>query len=207
SVERAGRNGVDVDIEFAHGIYRVAGTDREITFNEIVQHANGITHVDRFMPGDFTYPNGTHCCEVQVDPETGAASVDRYVMVHDCGTPVNPMLVEAQLMGGVVHGLGQAFSEHVVYHTDSGQVLSGSFLDYGLPRADDVPVTNQFVCELNPKPTSINPLGAKAVGEAGVAIAPVLAVNAVVDALRPCGVKELSMPMTPAAIQKAISAA
>ncbi len=196
-----------VDIEFAQGIYRVAGTDREITFNEIVQHANGITYVDRFMPEDFTYPNGTHCCEVEVDPETGAACVDHYVMVHDCGTPVNPMLVEAQLMGGVVHGLGQAFSEHVVFDTDSGQLLSGSFLDYGLPRADDVPVANQFVCELNPNPTSINPLGAKAVGEAGVAIAPVLAVNAVVDALRTFGVEELSMPMTPAKIRDAISAA
>ncbi|MGA1533845.1 MAG: molybdopterin cofactor-binding domain-containing protein, partial [Planctomycetota bacterium] len=113
-------------------------------------------------------------------------------MVHDCGTPVNPLLVEAQLMGGVVHGLGQAFSEHVVYDRESGQVLSGSFLDYGLPRADDIPAPDRFVCELNPNPTSTNPLGAKAVGEAGVAIAPVLAVNAVVDALKPCGVADIS---------------
>jgi carbon-monoxide dehydrogenase large subunit len=194
-----------VDIEFADGVYRVAGTDRTVSFPEVVRHADGITHVDRFMPGDFTYPNGTHCCEVEVDPETGAARVDRYVMVHDCGTPVNPMLVEAQLMGGVVHGLGQAFSEHVVYDRDSGQVLSGSFLDYGLPRADDVPAPDRFVCELNPNPTSTNPLGAKAVGEAGVAIAPVLAVNAVVDALQSCGVTDLSMPMTPAKIRTAIA--
>ncbi len=197
----------DVDVEFSGGFYRVAGTDRTVSFGEVVLQAGGISHVDRFMPGDFTYPNGAHCCEVEVDPDTGAARVDRYVMVHDCGTPVNPMLVEAQLMGGVVHGLGQAFSEHVIYDPDSGQVLSGSFLDYGLPRADDVPSPDRFVCELNPNPTDTNPLGAKAVGEAGVAIAPVLAVNAVVDALRPCGVTDLSMPMTPAKVRIAIAAA
>ncbi len=196
-----------VDMEFSGGAYRVAGTDRTVSFAEVVARADGISHVDRFMPGDFTYPNGTHCCEVEVDPETGAARVDRYVMVHDCGTPVNPLLVEAQLMGGVVHGLGQAFSEHVVYDRESGQVLSGSFLDYGLPRADDIPAPDRFVCELNPNPTSTNPLGAKAVGEAGVAIAPVLAVNAVVDALKPCGVADISMPMTPAEIFASIDRA
>ena len=127
-------------------------------------------------------------------------------MVHDCGTPVNPMLVEGQLQGGVVHGLGQAFSEHVVYDPGNGQVLSGSFLDYGLPRAGDIPAP-EFVCELNPVPTSTNPLGAKAVGEAGVAISPILAVNAVLDALRPLGVTDISMPMTPAKISAAIAAA
>ena len=127
-----------------------------------------------------------------MDPETGAASIDRYIMVHDCGTPVNPMLVEAQLQGGVVHGLGQAFSEHVIYDSESGQMLSGSFLDYGLPRAGDIPAPH-FVCELNPVPTATNPLGAKAAGEAGVAISPVLAVNAVLDALRPLGVSDISM--------------
>ena len=127
-------------------------------------------------------------------------------MVHDCGTPVNPTLVEAQLRGGVVHGLGQAFSEHVVYDRESGQILAGSFLDYGLPRADDIP-ESQFLCELNPVPTSVNPLGAKAVGEAGVAISPVLAVNAVLDALRPFGVTDLAMPMTPARIRAAIELA
>ena len=116
------------------------------------------------------------------------------------------MLVEAQLQGGVVHGLGQAFSEHVIYDPDSGQVLSGSFLDYGLPRADDIPAPN-FVCELNPVPTKTNPLGAKAVGEAGVAISPILAVNAVIDALSTCGVTDISMPMTPGKIRAAIELA
>ena len=130
--------------------------------------------------------NGAHCCEVEVDPETGSVEIDRYIMVHDCGTPVNPMLVEAQLQGGVVHGLDQALSEHLVYDHDSGQVLSGSFLDYGLP-ADDAPAP-AFVCELRPVPTATNPLGAKAVGEAGVAISPVVAVNAVLDALHPLGI-------------------
>ena len=155
------------------------------------------------MPHDFTYPNGTHCCEIEVDPDTGVVEVDRYIMVHDCGTPVNPMLVEAQLQGGVVHGLGQAFSEHLIYEMDTGQILSGSFLDYGLPRADDVSAPD-FFCELRPVPTATNPLGAKAVGEAGVAISPIVAVNAVLDALRPLGVSDISMPMTPARIRAAI---
>ena len=194
------------DIEFGDGSFRVAGTDRAVPFDDVVDHAGGISVTDRFLPADFTYPNGTHCCEVEIDPETGAAAVDRYIMVHDCGTPVNPMLVEAQLHGGVVHGLGQAFSEHVVYDRESGQMLSGSFLDYGLPRADNIPAP-VFVCELNPVPTKTNPLGAKAVGEAGVAVAPILAVNAVIDALRPLGVRDIAMPMTPARIRAAIRAA
>lgn len=194
------------DISFTDGAYEVVGTDRRVGFLRVVAQANGIDARDRFLPNDFTYPNGTHCCEVEVDPETGAATIDRYIMVHDCGTPVNPMLVEAQLQGGVVHGLGQAFSEHVIYDPDSGQVLSGSFLDYGLPRAGDIPAPD-FVCELNSVPTATNPLGAKAVGEAGVAISPVLAVNAILDALRPFGVSDISMPMTPAKIRAAIASA
>lgn len=194
------------DIEFHDGRFSVAGTDRGMSFGDIVEHSGGIVARDRFKPHDFTYPNGTHCCELEVDPETGAVTLDRYIMVHDCGTPVNPMLVEAQLQGGVVHGLGQAFSEHLVYDDETGQVLSGSFLDYGLPRADDIPAP-AFICELNPVPTKTNPLGAKAVGEAGVAISPIVAVNAVIDALRPLGVTDLSMPMTPAKIREAIELA
>ena len=194
------------DVEFGEGIYSVKGTDRTVAFSDVVAQAGGIDARDRFMPQDFTYPNGAHCCEVELDPETGAVVVDRYIMVHDCGTPVNPMLVEAQLQGGVVHGLGQAFSEHLVYETDTGQVLSGSFLDYGLPRADDAPAP-EFVCELRPVPTATNPLGAKAVGEAGVAISPIVAVNAVLDALRPLGVSDISMPMTPSRVCTAIARA
>jgi len=190
------------DIEFLDGRYTVAGTDRHVLLGEIVDIKGGLEACERFLPSAFSYPNGTHCCEMEVDPETGQATIDRYIMVHDCGTPVNPMLVEAQLQGGVVHGLGQAFSEHVIYD-DNGQILSGSFLDYGLPRADDIPAPH-FVCELNPVPTRANPLGAKAVGEAGVAISPVLAVNAVIDALRPLGVSDISMPMTPAKIRAVI---
>lgn len=194
------------DIGFREGRYEVTGTDRTLSFAAVVKHSGGIDARDRFKPNDFTYPNGTHCCEIEIDPETGEAAIDRYTMVHDCGTPVNPMLVEAQLQGGVVHGLGQAFSEHVVYDPENGQVLSGSFLDYGLPRADDIPGPH-FMCELNPVPTSTNPLGAKAVGESGVAISPIVAVNAVIDALGPLGVTDISMPMTPVKIRAAIEAA
>jgi len=191
------------DLDFSNGTYWVKGTDRKAAFIEVLRAAGGIDVRDRFMPHDFTYPNGTHCCEIEVDPDTGVVEVDRYIMVHDCGTPVNPMLVEAQLQGGVVHGLGQAFSEHLIYEPDTGQILSGSFLDYGLPRADDVSAPD-FFCELRPVPTATNPLGAKAVGEAGVAISPIVAVNAVLDALRPLGVSDISMPMTPARIRAAI---
>ena len=194
------------DIEFAGGRFSVAGTDRAIAFDRIVERQGGLAASDRFVPGNFSYPTGAHCCEVEVDPETGAARVDRYVMVHDCGTPVNPMLVEAQLRGGVVHGLGQAFSEHVVYDRQSGQILSGSFLDYGLPRADDIP-RSCFTCELRPVPAASNPLGAKSIGEAGVAVSPILAVNAVIDALAPLGVTDISMPMTPARVRAAIDGA
>jgi len=194
------------DIGFREGRYEVTGTDRTLSFAAVVKHSGGIDARDRFKPNDFTYPNGTHCCEIEIDPETGEAAIDRYTMVHDCGTPVNPMLVEAQLQGGVVHGLGQAFSEHVVYDPENGQVLSGSFLDYGLPRADDIPGPH-FMCELNPVPTLTNPLGAKAVGESGVAISPIVAVNAVIDALGPLGVTDISMPMTPVKIRAAIEAA
>ncbi|MAM68562.1 MAG: carbon monoxide dehydrogenase [Rhodospirillaceae bacterium] len=190
------------DVEFEGGIYTVLGTDRRIEFSDVVREANGIDATGRFLPNDFTYPNGAHGCEVEIDPETGTVTLDRYFMVHDCGTPVNPMLVEAQLLGGVVHGLGQALSEHVIYD-DGGQILSGSFLDYGLPRADNIPAS-LFVCELRPVPTATNPLGAKAVGEAGVAISPIVAVNAVIDALSPLGVKNISMPMTPAKVMAAI---
>ncbi len=194
------------DVEFVDGCYRVIGTDKSMAFSDVLREVGGLDARDRFMPQDFTYPNGAHCCEVEVDPETGSVEIDRYIMVHDCGTPVNPMLVEAQLQGGVVHGLGQAFSEHLVYDHDSGQVLSGSFLDYGLPRADDAPAL-AFVCELRPVPTATNPLGAKAAGEAGVAISPVVAVNAVLDALHPLGVSEISMPMTPARVRAAVEQA
>ncbi len=193
------------DVVLRDGRFFITGTDRMVTFEDVVRRCDGISVRDRFDPDNFTYPNGTHCAEVEVDPETGFARIDRYVMVHDCGTPLNPMIVEAQLRGGVVHGLGQAFSEHVIYDGISGQILSGSFMDYGLPRADDIPET-QFLCELNPVPTAVNPLGAKAVGEAGVAVAPVLAVNAVLDALRPLGVADISMPMTPFRVMEAITA-
>ncbi len=194
------------DIEFADGTFSVAGTDRTLAFDRIVESEGGLAASSRFLPENFSYPTGTHCCEVEIDPETGAVHIDRYVMVHDCGTPVNPTLVKAQLRGGVVHGLGQAFSEHVVYDRRSGQILSGSFLDYGLPRADDIP-SSCFVCELRPVPAPTNPLGAKSIGEAGVAISPILAVNAVVDALEPLGVTDISMPMTPARVRAAIGGA
>ncbi len=194
------------DIEFTDGTFSVAGTDRTLAFDRIVEGEDGLAASSRFVPENFSYPTGAHCCEVEIDSETGAVHIDRYVMVHDCGTPVNPTLVKAQLRGGVVHGLGQAFSEHVVYDRRSGQILSGSFLDYGLPRADDIP-SSCFVCELRPVPAPTNPLGAKSIGEAGVAISPILAVNAVVDALGPLGVTDISMPMTPARVRAAIGGA
>ena len=134
-----------------------------MAFSDVLREVGGIDARDRFMPQDLHIPTVPIAAKWKWIPKQEAWRSTDTSMVQDCGTPVNPMLVEAQLQGGVVHGLGQALSEHLVYDHDSGQVLSGSFLDYGLPRADDAPAL-AFVCELRPVPTATNPLGAKAVG-------------------------------------------
>jgi carbon-monoxide dehydrogenase large subunit len=147
------------------------------------------------------FPNGCHICEVEIDPDTGVVRIDRYNAVDDVGRALNPMIVEGQIHGGVAQGIGQALHEHVVYDRDSGQLLTGSFMDYGMPRADDMPSFNLRFAEI---PCKTNPLGVKAVGEAGTIGAPAAVMNAVVDALRPFGVSHLDMPATPLRVWEAI---
>lgn len=150
------------------------------------------------------FPCGCHVCEVEVDPQTGVVRVDRYNAVDDVGHALNRMVCEGQIAGGVAQGIGQALLEHVVYDRDTGQLLTGSFMDYGMPRADDLPA---FRLELAEFPCQTNPLGVKAVGEAGTIAAPPAVMNAVLDALRPLGVRHLDMPATPQRVWQAIQAA
>jgi carbon-monoxide dehydrogenase large subunit len=205
----------EVDIEFGEGQFTVAGTDRAVALAEVAKAAfrannlppgleGGFFETGTFAPTDFTYPNGSHVCEVEIDPDTGAMEIVNYVVVDDVGTVVNPLGLHGQIHGGVAQGLGQALMEEVVYDRESGQMLSGSFMDYAMPRADTMPYMH---IESNPVPTKRNPLGAKGAGEAGTVGALPAIVNAVVDALAPLGVKSLDMPATSQRIWQAIEAA
>ena len=156
-----------------------------------------------FTPPSVTFPNGSHVCEVEVDAETGAVRVIRYTGVDDVGRMINPLLVKGQIHGGAAQGLGQGLAEVLAYD-ESGQVLAGSFMDYAMPRADDVP---PFEVDAHEVPTQVNPLGAKGVGEAGTVGALPAVLNAVNDALAPLGVRHLDMPVTPERVWRAIHAA
>ena len=200
------------DIEFKAGRFVIAGTDRSIALLELAARLRGglklpegapnsldVDHVVK-DPVPSAFPNGCHVAEVEVDPETGAAQVVRYSAVNDLGTIVNPLLVEGQIQGGVVQGLGQALLENAVYDSD-GQFVTGSFMDYAMPRAHDVPMINVLS---HPVPTKSNPLGAKGCGEAGTSGGLPSVANAVIDALSEYGIRHLEMPMTPARIWQAI---
>ena len=153
---------------------------------------------------DATFPNGCHACEVEVDVETGVVKVLNYVVVDDVGTVINPLLLKGQIHGGVAQGLGQVLGEAIVYEASSGQLLSGSFMDYMMPRADDMP---NILVESNPMPSKSNPLGAKGAGEAGTVGALPAIVNAVVNALQALGMTHLDMPLTPQKVWRAIGRA
>ncbi len=202
----------EADIELADGAARVRGTDRSVTFEEVAARAYtprglpgelgfGIAERREYMPPGLTYPNGCHVCEVEVDPETGAVDVLRYTVVDDLGKLINPMLVDGQVHGGIVQGLGQALMENCVYDRGSGQLLSGTFMDYAMPRADDFPF---FDLAYNEIPCATNPLGIKGAGEAGTIGSAPAAINAVVDALSPLGVRHVDMPATPSNVWRAI---
>ena len=151
-----------------------------------------------------TFPNGAHVCEVEIDGETGEVDVMSYAVVDDVGTVINPMGLKGQIHGGIAQGLGQALMEQVVYDPDSGQLLSGSFMDYTMPRAD---TTCSIQVESNPVPTAQNPLGAKGAGEAGTVGALPAVMNAVLHALAPLDVRELDMPATSERIWQAMQRA
>jgi carbon-monoxide dehydrogenase large subunit len=203
------------DLVFADGRFRVTGTDRAVTMTEVARAAfqpaglpaglePGLYETGTFVPGQDTWPNGCHVCEVEVDPDTGTVALARYVVVDDVGTVVNPLTLAGQIHGGVAQGVGQALMEEVVYDRESGQLLTASFMEYAMPRADTVP---EMVVGSNPVPTALNPLGAKGAGEAGTVGALPAVMNAVLDALAPLGVRDLDMPATPMRIWHAIQAA
>ncbi len=190
------------DIEFKDGNFTVAGTDKskamaEIAFTAYVPHnypedlEPGLDETAFYDPLNFTYPAGTHICEVEVDPETGVTEIVDWVAVDDFGKVINPMIVEGQVHGGIAQGVGQAMLEHGIYDTDSGQLITGSYMDYCMPRADDLP---SFRVGMTETACTHNPLGVKGCGEAGAIAAPPALINAITDAL---GVKHMEMPATP----------
>jgi carbon-monoxide dehydrogenase large subunit len=194
----------EADIVFEAGSFRVAGTDRRVTLAQLGIDAKGALDVELVTDTPpSTCPNGCHVAEVEVDPETGRITLVGYSAVDDFGTLVNPLLVEGQVHGGVVQAIGQALTEHVVYDA-SGQLLTGSFMDYALPRADDLP---DFKLAFHTVPATTNRLGAKGCGEAGITAALAAVVHAVLDALAPYGITHLDMPLTPERVWSAIRAA
>ena len=203
------------DIEFGDGAFSVAGTDRSVRLTDVAKASflpaklppgvePGLFENATFAPDDDTYPNGSHVCEVEIDPETGETDVVGYWVVDDVGVMVNPVIVKGQIHGGVAQGVGQALGEQVAYDPDSGQLLSGSFMDYRMPRAGDFP---GIEIEGNGVPTQRNPLGVKGAGEAGTVGALPATMNAVMNALAEVGVTDLDMPATPSSIWQAIEAA
>ena len=204
----------DTDIDFEAGEFTVRGTDKKIPFAQIALTAYvphnypldklepGLDETAFYDPTNFTFPAGTYICEVEVDPATGVVRVDRFSAVDDFGTIINPMIVEGQVHGGLAQGIGQALLENCVYDRDSGQLLTGSFMDYAMPRADMFP---SFATEIMEVPTPTNPLGVRGGGEGGATPALAVIVNAAVDALAGFGVTHLDMPLTPERLWRAIS--
>ena len=185
------------DIEFAAGRFSVAGTDRGVGIMEVADEARrrnaALDTAADWQVQAITFPNGCHACEVEIDEATGVAAVVRYVVADDMGRVINPTIVKGQIHGGVVQGVGQALYENVVYD-DDGQLLSGSFTDYCMPRADDFPDIEVILCEV---PCKTNPLGVKGAGEAGAVGSAPATISAVVDALADLGVTHVDMPATP----------
>jgi carbon-monoxide dehydrogenase large subunit len=199
------------DVALREGQFTVAGTDKGVAWANVAKTAYvprqlpaglepGFSETAAFTPPAVTFPNGTHVCEVEVDPDTGMVAIVRYTVVDDVGRMVNPLLVKGQIHGGIVQGLGQGLYENLAYDAE-GQLLAGTFMDYAMPRADDMPGFDVGAHEV---PTQVNPLGAKGVGEAGTVGAIPALLNAVNDALAPFGVRHLDMPLTPERVWRAI---
>ena len=204
------------DVEFAEASFRVAGTDLKLDLFEVAKAARdpaklpagmepGLDVTKHRVPQAATFPNGCHIVEVEIDPDTGVVTLDRYTIVDDFGRTINPIMLEGQVHGGIVQGIGQALLEHTVYDEESGQLLSGSFMDYAMPRAGDLPF---FSFATHNVPCSANPLGVKGAGEAGAIGAPPAVMNAVIDALHhKTGLKHLDMPATPRRVWEALQSA
>jgi len=204
------------DVVFENGVFKVAGTDKNVPLGQAVFAAYvpqnyplaelepGMDENAFYDPANFVYPAGTQICEVEIDPDTGEVEIVNFTAVDDFGNIINPMIVEGQVHGGIVQGVGQALCEDCVYDPASGQLLTGSFMDYCMPRADDLPhiasATESTVC-------AHNPIGVKGCGETGTIASPATVMNAVVDALSAYGVTHVDMPASPQRIWQAIQAA
>jgi carbon-monoxide dehydrogenase large subunit len=192
------------DIEFREGQYRIKGTDRRISLQQLAREKPGeldIAYANKF---GSCFPNGCHVAEVEIDPASGETHIVSYVACDDAGNVINPQIVEGQVQGGIAQGAGQALTELAVYDRGSGQLLTGSFMDYAMPRPGDVRGLKLLE---HPVPTTLNPLGAKGVGEAGVTGSLPAVMNAVVDALRSRGVPSFEMPASPRRVWEALHAA
>ncbi len=190
------------DIEYEAGLFRVAGTDRVVTLADAASGPEGLSADDQFKGEVPTFPNGCHVCEVEIERDTGRLAIVGYTVVDDFGTVVNPSLLRGQVHGGVAQGIGQAAIENCVYDGKSGQLTSGSFMDYALPRAADLPPLHIDIRD--DVPCKTNPLGIKGSGEAGAVGAPPAVINAIVDALSDLGIHHIDMPATPEKIWRAI---
>ena len=189
-------------VAYANGEFRSDASDRVVKLADLAKEKT----LSFMAEGKFgsTYPNGCHIAEVEVDPETGATEVVSYCAVDDIGVVINHAVVEGQLHGGVVQGAGQVFGEQVVYDPETGQSLTASFMDYYMPRAGLIP---EIRGEEHPTQSKVSPLGVKGVGESGCTASIPVLVGAVLDAVRPLGIKNLDMPLTPARLWRAISEA
>jgi carbon-monoxide dehydrogenase large subunit len=199
------------DVEFNHGVFGIAGTDRRLSWQEVAAAAYapatlpagmepGLNEAATVTAKGPTFPNCAHVSEIEIDPETGEVHVVGYWTVDDVGRVINPLLLHGQIQGGVVQGIGQALMEDLRYEAD-GQLVTASFMDYAMPRASDSPTVT---LESRPVPTKMNPLGAKGAGEAGTVGALPATINAIIDALRPLGIADIPMPATPERIWRAI---
>jgi len=200
----------ETDVEYDRGVYTVKGTDKKKMFGEVAFAAYvphnyphdklepGLNENAFYDPSNFTFPAGTYVCEVEIDPDTGTTKVERFTAVDDFGKIINPMIVDGQVHGGLAQGIGQALTEGCQYDDASGQLVTGSFMDYCIPRADDLP---SFQVDTRETPCTHNPLGVKGCGEAGAIGSPAALMNAITDAL---GVKDLPMPATPQTVWRAL---
>jgi carbon-monoxide dehydrogenase large subunit len=203
------------DIEFKDGEFRVVGTDKAMGMMAVArgfyrpmglpkEFSVGLEASGSWASEPPNFPNGFHACEVEVDPDTGALTIDRYACVDDLGIVINPMICEGQVMGALAQGIGQTLMEQVVYDPATGQLVTGSFMDYAMPRANDIPEVHSEFCEV---PSTTNPLGIKGIGESGSIASPPAIMSALQDALKPLGVAHIDMPATPARVWAAIEAA
>ena len=204
---------LDDHVVFEHGMFKAPGVStREIPWGELAAEAYiaknlppgvepGLEASSFFEPENFTYPFGAHICSVEVDRDTGQVAITKYVAVDDCGPQINPLLVEGQVQGGIAQSIGQALFEQTIYD-ENGQLLTGEFMDYAMPRAGDIP---EYILGSTVTPTPVNPLGVKGVGEAGTIGATPAIANAVLDALQPLGVVHLDLPLTPERVWRAIN--